>query len=87
MSYINTITTDVLNPVVPANTDTICIWPDGCWCYPFELEDFNHRGDDYARVQVDANYDIDQIEVVVQEYTTKSNEAFTSLMLAINPQL
>ena len=69
---INTITTDVLNPVVPANPDVICIWPDGVWCYTFELSDFNHKSDDYTRVNINPDYDMEAIEAYVHSYVNES---------------
>lgn len=57
MSLLHTITTDVLNPVVPATAvshhfDYICVWPDGVYCAPDELAGMSHRSDDYANVAV-----------------------------------
>lgn len=33
----------------------ICVWPDGMYCDPDELESMSHRGDDYAKVAVGPN--------------------------------
>ena len=36
------------------NDDDICLWPDGHWCYPDELEEFlGHKSDDYEVVSTD----------------------------------
>ena len=72
MCSINTITTDVHNPVVPANPDVICIWPDGTWCYTFELADFSHKSDDYTRVTINPDYGMEAIEAYVHSYVTES---------------
>ena len=66
MSYINTITTDVLNPVVPANTISICIWPDGSWCVAPQV--INHLGNSYITKQVDQNTSDEEIEALVNFY-------------------
>jgi hypothetical protein len=29
------------------NSELICIWPDGTWCYKYELHEMTHMGDDY----------------------------------------
>ncbi len=43
----------------------IIVWPDGSWCYPEELHEMQHRGDDYIKIILtgesyedgDINYD------------------------------
>lgn len=27
--------------------EDICLWPDGVWCYLYELADYTHKSDDY----------------------------------------
>lgn len=31
---------------------TLCVWPDGCWCDLDELEEHEHKSDDFERVLV-----------------------------------
>ena len=35
------------------NNDDICLWADGTWCYPDELEDMTHKSDDYEVIGTD----------------------------------
>jgi len=29
------------------NSDDICLWPDGTWCYWNEIGDYSYMSDDY----------------------------------------
>jgi len=31
----------------------ICLWPDGTWCYPEDLDDYAFMSDDYIRFYTD----------------------------------
>jgi hypothetical protein len=31
----------------PPDQDDVILWPCGEWCYRYELEEFNHKSDDY----------------------------------------
>lgn len=37
-----------------ADLDDILIWPDGTWCYQFELHEMQWMSDDYERLQFDS---------------------------------
>jgi len=39
----------LLPPVVTTNDqDDILVWPDGTWCYRYELREYAHMSDDYT---------------------------------------
>ena len=46
----------------------IIVWPDGSWCYPEELHEMQHRGDDYIKITLTGesyeDVDIDQCAYV-----------------------
>jgi hypothetical protein len=46
--------------------ETICIWPDGDWCYWDELEDFFWKSDDFFITQA---IDEDDAERQALEHT------------------
>lgn len=31
--------------------EDIILWPDGVWCYRYELEDMSHKSDDYQIIE------------------------------------
>ena len=41
--------------------EDIILWPDGVWCYRYELKEMNHKSDDYQIIT----------------YGTKEHEAIT----------
>lgn len=41
----------------------IIVWPDGSWCYPEELHEMQHRGDDYIKITLTAeSYEEEDID-------------------------
>lgn len=34
------------------NTDDILEWPDGTWCFRYELSEMSHMSDDYTTIPV-----------------------------------
>lgn len=67
-------------PATPVQLDYICVWSDGMYCSPDELNTMTHRSDDYARVAVGPDEDE---AVVAQAYADQANKAFTSVMQAL----
>lgn len=33
--------------IQPISNDDVCLWPDGTWCYRYELPEMSHMSDDY----------------------------------------
>jgi hypothetical protein len=41
------------------DTIKICVWPSSQWCEESELDEMTHLSDDFARVDVPGDIDID----------------------------
>ena len=37
-----------------SNRDDIIVWPDGFWCFRYQLHEFNHLSDDYQVLKDDS---------------------------------
>lgn len=48
------------------NKETICYWPDGTWCYIYEIDSYTDMSDDYATFD-GADYSEEEIEHIVQQ--------------------
>jgi hypothetical protein len=35
--------------------EKVCVWPDGTWCFLYELAEYNHMSDDYEIREYDEN--------------------------------
>ena len=35
--------------------EDVVLWPDGFWCYRYELPDMSHRSDDYEVIEYDTD--------------------------------
>ena len=49
---------------------TIYYWPDGCWCYSNERQQFTHRSDDYGTLRVSPVMNDEQIGRLVAKLLT-----------------
>ena len=49
---------------------TVCYWPDGCWCYWNERQQFTHRSDDFITIQVSLTMADEQIDFLVEQLVT-----------------
>ena len=49
---------------------TVYYWPFGTWCFPFELEAFNHLSDDFGTIQVSLAMTDEQIDFLVEQLVT-----------------
>jgi len=49
---------------------TIHYWPDGCWCYSNERQQFTHRSDDYGTWDVSFSMTEEQIDNLVDQLVT-----------------
>ena len=49
---------------------TVYYWPCGTWCFPFELEAFNHLSDDFGTLQVSLAMTDEQIDFLVEQLVT-----------------
>jgi len=49
---------------------TIYYWPDGCWCYSNERQQFTHRSDDFITIQVSLTMADEQIDFLVEQLVT-----------------
>lgn len=44
-----------------------CYWPDGTWCYRWELEQMTHMSDDFATLEMLPGKSYEEIEAEVQQ--------------------
>ena len=49
--------------------DTICVWPDGTWCYLIDLEEYSWMSDDYVLVSCPEG----QEDAVAKEVNSKGS--------------
>lgn len=40
----------------------VIYWPDGTWCLPEELSDYQHMSDDYTKIKVPEFWDAGMID-------------------------
>lgn len=53
---------DESDELEPKGEIVVLYWPNGTWCYRWELEQMSHMSDDYTEVKVPAFYGYDDIE-------------------------
>jgi hypothetical protein len=56
---------DELEDINNAPTQIIHVWPDGTWCYPSELVNYNYMSDDYTYEQLPDDWDWERIDAWV----------------------
>jgi hypothetical protein len=40
--------TEAMKQYSEDNRETVCIWPDGTWCWLSEIDEYNWKSDDYT---------------------------------------
>ena len=47
--------TDMTTMTKQTDLEDLILWPDGTWCYRYELYEMNHMGDDYEVLSYDSD--------------------------------